>query len=424
MSIEDRIKELFEEEKPYWIRITREAFQKMNTYARLASEIVGEDIECGGPLLNYRNKQDNITRDVYLMDNQEVTPSEGRLKLGDSYAAARDEGKKVCGIWHSHGAWKAFHSEFDDSQLRILYASNRENKIQLGKRRCNTQTNYENGTLTIKAGDKLITIKTKEKPEDITTEQLIERKFINSIVINRESYLNGIKQPYQGYYGECLLETKKGEAKKLKKLELELVEENNTITKDERELLKECGEKVIYKGIRLKEYPNYKNLLKEYGTLETKIANAKTKNSYRQNLRQFYQNHQNIDEIDEAAINIAKILAGDFKKNNKRVWKWNDRMNELEEQYKLIKELLPEKKEPRPLKTKKNYQRRIRYAMKTASTYTELGLLAISIVALKGIERASLYQLRKTRPDVASMIEKGGKLSEIARVYFSKNGRK
>lgn len=58
--------------------------------------------------------------------------------------------------------------------------------------------------------------------------------------------------------------------------------------------------------------------------------------------------------------------------------------------------------------------------MVTGGIYACMGLLLFTMVACKGIEKASLHYLRKTRPDVASMMEEGRSLSEIAKVYYNK----
>lgn len=372
MTIEDRIKELLEEETIKRIRITREAFEKMNLYARFVSDISGIDLECGGVLLNYRNKQDDIIRDVHLSDNQEVETAEGKLKIGECYAAARDQGKKICGMWHSHGGIPAFHSEWDDSQLRVMYASNRESKIITGTRSCALEVNRENENLKIKAGDKMITIKTKDKLGEISAEQLIEKKFLNSIVINRDSYTEHSNWQH-GYYGECWTSGKKeGEIKKLKRLELELIEEENGIIKDKLTLAKECGEKVIYEGIRLKEYPNYERTLREHEPFEKRI-------DYKHRLRKFYENYPAEDKIDHLIVNIAKTLAGDYKRSKKS---------------------------------------KIKSICRNATTYAIIGALAASIVICSNIEKISLSYLNKTRPDVVSMMREGRPFSEVAKQYF------
>ena len=48
------------------VKITEEAFKKMNLYAGVVSEIIGSDKECVGTLMNYKGKHDNIVRDIHL----------------------------------------------------------------------------------------------------------------------------------------------------------------------------------------------------------------------------------------------------------------------------------------------------------------------------------------------------------------------
>ncbi len=370
MVLEERIKELFEEEEENTVKITREAFKKMRLYAKFVSEIVGIDIECGGVLLNHKNKDDDVVRDIHLSENQEVDTSEGKLRIGDCYSAARKNDMKICGMWHSHGAWNLFHSEFDDSQLRVMYSSNRENKKIISKRKYNSQVCYKDGELKIKAGDKLITIKTEKKPDEVVTEQLLEKKFLDTIVINKDSYLD--PEENNEYYCERWIEGKKqNEIKKLKGIRLQFIDEVNGVLKSNQALIEECGEKVIYGGKKLNEHPNYHNVLRKYN-LQTKI-----KYNYKQRLRNFYKNYPIIDELDYLIVNTAKFFAGDMK-----------------------------------------VRKKIKEQSKNLCYYTLIGALAASIFFCYNLEKISLAYLNKTRPDVVSMMREGRPFSEVAKQFF------
>ncbi|MEM4244821.1 MAG: Mov34/MPN/PAD-1 family protein [Candidatus Nanoarchaeia archaeon] len=368
MVLEDRIKELFEEEGQNTVKITREAFKKMRLYAKFISEILGIDVECGGVLLNDRKKDDGIIRDVYLSDNQEVDTSEGKLKIGDCYSVARKNNKKICGMWHSHGVWNPFHSEWDDSQLKVMFFSNRENKKTISKRKCSSEINYEDGKLRISLGDKLITIKTDKKPDEVTTEQLIEKRYLDTIVINKNSYLN----MDDVYYCERWIEGKKqNEIIKEKGIKIEFIDESNGALKNNTALIEECGGKVIYQGNKLKEHPNYKKVLESY-SLETK-----TKQNYKQRLRKFYINYPVADELDYMIVNTAKFFAGDLK-----------------------------------------IRKKIKKHCNKLGYYAIIGALATSIFLLYNVEKISLAYLNKTRPDVVSMMKQGRPFSEVAQQFF------
>lgn len=440
----ERIRKIMEdEESPIdSLRITQGALEKLNMYARIASEIAGDAIECRGFLLNQTNKYDDIARDTYLEPSQMVTSVRARSEWGDERWEMRsihEENKRVCGIWHSHGDMAGFHSEDDDRWLNNIYTTNRINKIQLGKFDCENLTTYEDGVLTIKFGDTLLTLKTKEKPELIKTEKVIERKFMNSLVTTEDLYISGKRERGRSYYCESLAEDKSGNKVKLKNLELEIVQEENGIVKGPKEIVKECGEKISYQGRLLKEHPNYESVLRKYTNLEGKID--ENHYGYKQRLRNFYQNYKVVDETDSTIVNIAKILTGDFRADGKRVWKWEDRIKKIEEQQETIKKTTEETKEKLDhlyeilnsntyLKRKHaekirrirndSYKNKVGSALVTGGIYACMGLLLFTMVACKGIEKASLHYLRKTRPDVASMMEEGRSLSEIAKVYYNK----
>ncbi len=71
-------------------------------------------------------------------------------------------------------------------------------------------------------------------------------------------------------------------------------------------------------------------------------------------------------------------------------------------------------------KIKRDYTDKIKWALETAFYHTCMGLLKGVIITLGGIEKASTNHLRKTRPDVASMIERGEDFSKVAKIYFQR----
>lgn len=104
------------------IRISKDAFYKMNLYASIVSEISGYPKECVGTILNYKNKNDNIARDIHLERGQEVTGSNGwRGNRLDDSKEIDERGMYVIGLWHSHGSNGVFHSSFDNSVLKEMF---------------------------------------------------------------------------------------------------------------------------------------------------------------------------------------------------------------------------------------------------------------------------------------------------------------
>jgi hypothetical protein len=421
MALDERLRYILEEEEPpiTKIRITSEAFKKMKLYAGLISEMAGREVECFGLLLNHQDKYDDIARDVFLGPEQQVTASSVNFDdFNTVYRIQKEDNKKICGMWHNHADFESFHSHKDDGHITNLYINNRWNTIPILRVKYSPQMTYNNGILTIKVDNKIITIKTEEKLE-VEAEEVIERKFINSIVINKHLYSGGDPELWKSYYGEALIETKKGR-EKIKNLELELVEEENGIMKDLKTMIKECGEKIRYQGRKLKEYVNYDNLLKKHSGLETKTETkpeeqknnleakvgeenlsqdkqAETKKEqygYKGRLRNFYKSYEPYDEIDRAMVSVAKMLAGDYHIRRKTTEK--------------LKEL------------KRTYTKRAKYAASEAALYAGIEALAMSVAVLDRIEKASLNYLNKTRPDISELIKKGAPFSEIAKQYNKK----
>jgi hypothetical protein len=320
----ERIRKIIEDDPIKKVRITEEAFQKMNLYAKIASEIAGEDIECRGYLLNYMNFYDDLARDVYLEPYEIATSTRVILDEGDRIremrAATIDNNKKISGIWHSHGNMTGFHSEDDDRWLEKMYTTNKRNKIELARTEIESQTTYKEGILEVRVGDFVLEIKTNEQPE-VKTEKTIQRKFMNSIVTTKELYDSGNMRKGGSYYCESLMENRDGGKNKLENLEIELVKEENGIGKKPGEIAMECGEKITYNGRLLREHPNYEDILMKYSG------------------------------------------------------------NGL------------------------NYKQKIKKAYHEAKERAYVGMLTAAILALRALERKSVEYVRKTRPELATILE-------------------
>lgn len=322
------------------VRITKEAFEKMNEYAKITSEIAGKDVECAGLLLNKYCKEDDIARDVYLCKGQTITSLDDKFDFHqetEDYKTILNNNMKINGIWHSHGAITAMHSNDDDGHLKKMYTTKaRLNKITLERKKQKPNLEQNNGNVNIRLGNNnisckkgMITIKTIEgnvakiniegKIKKIEEEKLREEGFVNSVVINRELYKTDIREKGRSYYCESLRGTNPTDARKLKNLELEIVKEENNIEKRKTELVKEIGERVIYEGRILQEHKNYSTVYAKYSNLDIKKFE-----NYKQKIRKFYNNqNENINQV-------ARILLGEYEREGKKVWKWDDRVKEIE----------------------------------------------------------------------------------------------
>ncbi len=69
---------------------------------------------------------------------------------------------------------------------------------------------------------------------------------------------------------------------------------------------------------------------------------------------------------------------------------------------------------------KQGYADKVKWVLEAAFYYTFMGLFKGVAITLGVIEKASTNHLRKTRPDIASMIERGEDFSEVAKIYFQK----
>jgi len=112
------------EERIY--RITQGAYQKIMTYARIASEIAGTGMECYGYLLADSESLDGVVRDAYFAPDQDAQSAYVRVSEEGVYQASKEFepiGKYIVGWWHSHGDMTTFHSGTDDRNfLQILHS--------------------------------------------------------------------------------------------------------------------------------------------------------------------------------------------------------------------------------------------------------------------------------------------------------------
>lgn len=234
------------------VRITKEAFYKINMYSQLVSSIANKDIEVAGALLGFANRYDQIVTDAAIFKRQEVTSFKGLFKkssVSEFYANAKQDGKKILGMWHSHGEHPVFHSLKDDSHLCNLLIKNTfflENNI-------------------IDKGKKI--------------------PFVYSVVINNDSYqkYNSLVdvQKNRDYYC-CLGLNVNGKNEIMEDLELILVDETNNVKTDVFGLLKDVCLNVSFNETSLQKYllENFKlsegvNLI-EVIEPETIVLNNKT----------------------------------------------------------------------------------------------------------------------------------------------------
>jgi len=268
------------------VKITDEAYKKINLYSRMVSEIAGEDIECGGRMLNYRGKNDGIIRDVYL---QYQTVSSGDGYLGNNSKVDLDytqqKGMSWSGMWHSHGFHNPFHSGSDDNHIKGLHDTNKIQKACMlksdPKPHCQRKTIIGN-KLILGYDDQPLSFEINfdnngaAKAAASNIELHDEVFYTPSIVINRDEYLqNSLGKKY---YAEFLVGNGKDPDVKVKNAKLEIIEENNNILPTLEKMVIEVGEKVKYSGRKLKDFTNYNSILEKYKKIdETKYTYKKSK---------------------------------------------------------------------------------------------------------------------------------------------------
>lgn len=367
------------------VKITKEAFHKMNLYSSIVSEIIGDDKECLGTLLNYKNRDDNTARDIHLWKGQKVTASNGWPgEYLDDRKEADKRNMEVIGFWHSHGYNGVFHSSDDDSFLKEGY-STIKNKMVTGKKIRDLEIITNGETVNIFEEGKKTGLVIKGKIEDIKRVEWDKEYFVmSSVVINKNSYSEEKSNPrlrhdYDAEVWAGYNQDVKRAYKKFKHAVLEIVDETNNIQLEKEELVKEVGEKVRLcsfgaDGVKdpyLKDLPNYQKVLEKYKkqkeerkealsveeTLSLDIEEEEDKKKdltslvsmstsprritgggYYSRVYDFYSTRRNSNDATASEIGIlGEILSGDYKENGKRCWFWKDRITKVKEAYSKIR---------------------------------------------------------------------------------------
>jgi hypothetical protein len=204
-------------------RITAKAFEKMNIYARLVSSIVEKPVEVMGLLVGEDRDQSCTATDVYLMRDQHVKGWEGVPEgngIGRGYIWAKQQGKKIVGMWHSHGRYPNFHSDDDDEHLMAILIRN---------------SYYLQNNLRIEE---------KDLP------------YAMSIVINETSYQRPCPahKPKKEDHYFCCVGIREEEKSIVSDLELEIVDSDVGVVLDEYALVQEVCNNVKYNGKYLRDF--------------------------------------------------------------------------------------------------------------------------------------------------------------------------
>jgi len=353
------------------VKITEEAFKKMNLYASVVSEIVGSDKECVGTLMNYKDRHDNIARDIHLWKDQTVTSASGSFgDPSDDYTEAKNRGMDLVGLWHSHGSIGVFHSHDDNNVLSQMYKYIK-NRIITGEKEKSIEciVDGESVKLFEEGSNKEIRLKVNGNIENI---KYVERDYcyvLNSIVINKNSYSGGYVNPQLGcdYDAEVWAGYDRKECKRVENASIELVDEKNEIELNEEELVNEVGSKVKFEGTYLKDLPNYQKVLNRYkksedvkpkdesieqlveetpeepedkkkisleGIIPFTFQKTTSGNGYHKEIYDFYSIAKENEDVLISSIGlVGEILAGDYTEEGKRYWFWDDRIKKAEEVY-------------------------------------------------------------------------------------------
>ena len=108
------------------LKITKGAFNKIMTYAKVVSKVAGGGMECYGYLLKKKNSLDDLIVDAYFADEQQANSAYVRVTEDGVYNASQviePKGYEIAGWWHSHGSMQPFHSGTDvQNFLTILHS--------------------------------------------------------------------------------------------------------------------------------------------------------------------------------------------------------------------------------------------------------------------------------------------------------------
>lgn len=304
------------------VKITEEAFYKINLYASIVSEIIGSNKECGGELLNYKNRYDNIIRDIGLW-NQNVTGGEAE-QFRSNCGEYEIQNLKDVGIWHSHGENSVYHSKTDFKTLTQLYKGT-INKVPSHDSKKSLEyvlDGLESIKVVTPEGHELVIegdvkgikyIKQESNDPDILNPLTnLNRRVFNSIVINKNSYSGGYTNPRlnHDYDAEVWVGYSKGEPTRKTNIKLETVDEKNNIQLNEEELVKEIGEKVKYQNTYLKDLPKYKEILEKY----TKVKDVKNQNKPTE---QIVDDEKKPEEPDKNIKPVEQIIKTEEKPKEK-----------------------------------------------------------------------------------------------------------
>ncbi len=316
--------------------ITKLSFKKMNTYARIVSELAGEHIECGGLMVGEHRNGIPIVTDAVLLDGT-VTPASGHFdydRMNEEYLHARDEGKVIMGMWHSHGDFGVFHSKHDDAHLDVLLDRNARllpNLLLCEKRESNVDRSLiemKETSITIKEpsrqraiiikfhdGDHDAVQRTIASIEGVYVEETRGIPFAASVVINRESYDNPghIENPVPGetVYIEAVAKHPSLNKRTLKSrgIGIEILHDDSTL--DEELMCEEVGKKVIYDGKKLESKLEAAHLkTEEESKLENNIATQdadKKQNGAREEIIEWGEIAKRYDQIVHSDTYVKAI---------------------------------------------------------------------------------------------------------------------
>ncbi len=334
------------------VKITKSAFEKMNFYAKVISEIVGQDVECMGTLMNHKEKYDNICKDVYLWKDQEITSGSGFTHcFHDAYEQASKKGMKISGIWHSHGKIPVFHSSDDKIFLENRFKET-NHKFRIREKEVNFESIVDGEFIKLLDQRNNQEIKIKGFVKDIKAIKYDDCYILNSVVINKESYLSKRSEEEKAKKCDCevWLGFDKENYQRKKNCYLKIVEETTKSNLNYKELITEVGEKVIFKGKYLKEFSNFKKIIKKYEQQNNlkKKENLEKKIQYQRQKAPNYGFYKKVSEfytlnLPHKGVHgkiglIGKILSGDYYEAGKRYWFWKDRIQKSLEIYKEIKD--------------------------------------------------------------------------------------
>lgn len=178
------------------VKVTDKALEKMNAYAKMMSEVVG-DVECYGYLVCSKGNKDGIATDAYLPYQSAggaycmVTPYE-IIKTGK---VLKEKGFRILGWWHSHNSYNCFHSPTDDDNIKVVLneiASENYIEVKSQKKLLNgkIQSKIEGKKMVILDESKNVSVelefddKIKSNVRDATLISPIKTGFAYSVVVN------------------------------------------------------------------------------------------------------------------------------------------------------------------------------------------------------------------------------------------------